>query len=70
MSEIFYLQKIQKDTEYSVNAQEQILRAVERIASATERTAELLETLMLDDELIEAKSLIYAKLANQKRITK
>lgn len=41
-----------------------------RLVNATERTAELLETLMLDDELIEAQSLKYAKLANQKRITK
>lgn len=70
MSETYYLQKIQKDIEYSVNAQEQILRAVERIASATERTAELLETLMLDDQLIEPETLQYAKVANQKRITK
>ena len=46
------------------------LHLLDRLVKATERTAELLETLMLDDELIEAKSLKYAKLANQKRITK
>jgi len=46
------------------------LYLLNRIALATERTAELLETLMLDDELIESKSLKYAKLANQTRITK
>lgn len=41
-----------------------------RTADATERIAELLETLMLEDELIEPETLKYAKLANQKRITK
>jgi hypothetical protein len=43
---------------------------LQRIAKATERIAELLETLMLDDELIESDTLKYAKVANQKRITK
>jgi hypothetical protein len=48
----------------------QIKDFLERIANATERTAELLETLMLDDELIESNTLKYAKLANQNRLTK
>ena len=49
------------------NVEHQLLR---KTAEATERIAELIETLMLDDELIAPETLKYAKLANQKRITK
>lgn len=70
MTQQFYLEKIQKDTEYSVNCQEEILRATQKIADAVERTAELLETLMLEDELIATNTLKYAKVANQQRIQK
>lgn len=46
------------------------LEYLKRITEATERTAELLETLMVDDQLIEPDTVKYAKLANQRRITK
>jgi hypothetical protein len=68
MSQLLYLEKIQKDIEYSVNCQEEMLRAMQRIAEATERTAELLEVLMVDDMLITETK--YAKVANRERIQK
>lgn len=68
MSQLLYLEKIQKDIEYSVNCQEEMLRAMQRIVEATERTAELLEVLMVDDMLITETK--YAKVANRERIQK
>lgn len=41
-----------------------------RIMLATERTAELLEILMMDDDLVEPDALQYAKVANQTRLQK
>lgn len=40
-----------------------------RLVSATERTAQLLEALMIDDKLIEEREAKYP-LANPKRLTK
>lgn len=42
---------------------------LERIAKATERTAQLLEALMIDDGLIEEQAAKYP-LANPKRLVK
>ena len=50
--------------------EQKVIQAIERIAMASERTAELLETLMLDDELIESDTLKYAQLANSTRLQK
>lgn len=55
-SDTFYLNKI--------------MQAVERTAKATERTAELLEILMMDDDLVEPAELQYASVANQTRLQK
>lgn len=43
---------------------------LQRIAKATERMAELLETLMVDDELIEPETVQYAQVANKDRTRK
>jgi len=62
MSELYYLEKIQKDIKYSTDCQEEILRVLNRIADALEKPKE--------DVYLTIEEVRKLNLANQERTQK